>query len=97
MATKKKEPVETFTLPSGKVASRFALSSKDYFAFRKRLQADQDSDIATKELVMRSYLLDDLPITIDQLEDEDGLSFDDVFMLTNKIDTLFTHLQQKAT
>jgi len=97
MTTKKKEPVETFILPSGKVASRFALSSKDYYAFRKRLQADQDSDLATKELVMRSYLLDDLPITIDQLEDEAGLSFADGFILTGKIDTLFSQLQQKAT
>ena len=97
MTTKKKEPVETFTLTSGKVAKRFALSSKDYFSFRKRLQDEQDTDLATKEMVMRSYLLDGLPITIDMLEDDDGLTFEDVYTLTNRLDNLFSQLQQKVT
>ena len=94
---KKKETVETFTLPSGKIASRYGLTNKDYYDFRKKLQADQDADLATKVLTMRMYLIDGQPLTIDMLEDEEGLDFEDTFVLTNKIDTLFSQLQQRAT
>lgn len=93
MATSAKLPdiKETFTLPSGREAQRVALPGRYYFEFRRKIQ--QDQEIAMKEVMMRSYLIDGQPLSIDLLEDQ--LSFEDNVCLGTKIDQLFLAAQPK--
>lgn len=95
MATpvKAHEIKEIFTLPSGKEAQRIALPGRYYFEFRRKIQ--QDQEVAMKEVMIRSYLIEGQPLTIDLLEDQ--LSFEDNICLGTKIDQLFLAAQPKST
>lgn len=88
---------ETFTLPSGKVADRLALSSRHYFEYRRmmtqEMQGGKGTDQSTKGLLLKAYLVDGKPLTIDVLEDE--LSFEDALALTSTIDNLFAAAQAR--
>ena len=101
MATPNKTPEikETFTLPSGKVADRLALSSRNYFEYRRLMTTDiqskQGGDNATKGLLLKAYLIDGQPLTIDILEDQ--MSFEDALTLTSRLDDLFVAAQALKT
>lgn len=97
MATPNKTPEvrQSFVLPSGKEAQRIALPGRYYFEFRRKIQ--QDQEVAMKEIMMRSYLIEGQPLTIDLIDDQ--LSFEDNLCLGTMIDNLFQSaaVQQKQT
>jgi hypothetical protein len=64
-----------------------------YFEFRRKIQKDQD--IAMKEIMMKSYLIEGQPLTIDLLEDQ--LSFEDNLFLGTMVDDLFQNARPKST
>ncbi|MGG6295300.1 hypothetical protein ACQ4M4_12995 [Leptolyngbya sp. AN02str] len=74
-------------LPGGQVAVEQELSGADYWEFLKI--ASKNAAEATRWLMLRAYVVNGEALTIDQLEDEDGIGFEGAAVLSSEVAKLF--------
>lgn len=83
-------------LPSGKVAIKKNLKSREYFSYKSSLIAGKGKNVAdgTTQLMIKMFQVNGQDLTVDLI---DELSFEDAAVLDGVINEIFLQSQQART